>query len=163
MANAKTTPAGRLVFSLVQGSADAFVQAEIETGLQQVGQAYGYRVIEIGVKVSPLPFVDACYFDLTFTRQSVAATPSLNDRSLIWGYSRAVELATSGAYTQEQIVRWQPPDAANVIVVENPLYVQLDSGSTSIAMSATGYILYESVKLTDTERLSLIAQSLATT
>lgn len=159
-------PAGKLTFTATEGSADAFVQEEIETGLQVanvtgVKTSTAYRIIEIVAKVTALPFVDGCYFDLTFTRQSKAATPTLADRTLIWAYSREVELATSGAFPQEQIVRWQPAPGTNVLIVENPIYVQLDSGATSLSMSTTGYILYEPVTVSEVDRLALLSQSLS--
>ena len=158
----KNTPAGKLIFTATQGSNDAFVEAEVETGLNQVGSGakIAYRILEVGVRLSVLPQTNGAQMEFTLTRQSQASIPTLSERSLIWAFTRYATLTTSGANFQEQIIRWQPVDAANVIIVENPLYVQLDSASTSASNSAVGYILYEQVSITEVERLALIAQSL---
>lgn len=159
---AKNTPAGRLIFTATQGSADAFVQAEVETGLNQVGIGgkIAYRILEIGVQFQLMVEVDS-WVGLSLTRQSMSALPNMNERSLIYKETRQVAITTSGQmYVPDLVSRWQPLEAQNLIIVENPIYVQVDSDGTSNANTVYGYVLYEQVAITETERLALIAQSL---
>lgn len=159
---AKNAPAGKLTFSATQGSADAFVQSEITTGLDSLGTGgIALRVLEIVTRRPLLPGV-SCNLEMSITRTSQNAVPSLTERALIWSLFCGVSFTTSGAtYQSDLTARWQPQPDANVIVVESTLFFQLDSANTSASNVVTGYILFEQVKITETDRLALLAQSLA--
>jgi len=156
--------ANRLVFSCTQSGADTFTEESFETGLATIGQGanIALRIIEIGVQFS-FPSAEAdSYIEVAVTRQSQAAIPQLTERSLILKLSKRFSITTSGAvYVPDNVQRWQPSPEASVLVVENPLYIQVASGATGSANVAYGYMLYEQVKITENERLSLLAQSLA--
>lgn len=155
----KNRPAMRLTFSATQGSNDAFKEVEINTGLSTLGGT-AYRVLEIGVEIPMLPNV-ACSMEVTLSRQSQTSIPALDDRSLIYKRRNGLTFTTSGAAWQGNLVeRWQPIDAANLILVEEVIYCQLDSTSTGTASTIAGYILIEPLTISEADRTALIAQSL---
>lgn len=159
MARSKNSPAIRLTFTATQGSADAFVEAEITTGLSTLDRS-AYRILEIGVQLPGIPAVNGANLEVSLSRQSQAAIAAMNDRSLLFRESAYLALATSGVAYQNTTRRWQPIDAANLIVVEETLYFQLDSSGTSNANTVKGYILVDLLSVSEADKVALIAQSL---
>ena len=152
-------PAMRLVFSATQGSADAFVETEIQTGLSTLGKT-AYRILEVGLQLSNIPNVNGANIEFALSRASDTTVAAINDRSMLYRNYASVIFTTSGATYQPSVYRWQPLEDANVIIVEEVIYAQLDSGSTSQTNVAKGYILIEPLDITEADRTALIAQSL---
>lgn len=167
----------KLFFTAVQGAADAFVEATIQTAL--TGQTKSaYRVNEIGWEFDgapprPLSNVAAQQdAELCITRRTKAAMPALNDVDVIMKKHWSMIAGTAVGYVMQPVDAvcgvWTPPnpDALKisdgaVIIVEDPLYVQLDSTLTGLTLTVVGYIDYDLVTVTEVERLTLIAQSLS--
>lgn len=155
-------PALRLTWTATQGSADAFIEVAIPTGLQSVGAgaSTAIRIIELGIETAAMPEVD-CNWEVAITRQSMAAIPNVSERSLLNKFKWQIALTTSGMiYVPDLVKRWQPAEAANVILVESSIYCQLDSAGTGASNGVTGYLLGEYIKVSESERLQLVAQSL---
>jgi len=148
-----------LYASATQGGADAFVQAELATAL--TGQTRNaYRVQEITLELAQrIVAVNASDLSVAITRRSKAAMPNITDVDVIRKFTWAVGVAgASGAVAEETIVVWTPP--AQVLIVEDPLYIQLDSTSTALTNTAIIRIEYEVVNISDIDRLTLLTQSL---
>lgn len=147
--------------SLVQGGNDAFVQAQIATGL--FGQTKtAYRVREIITEWSgTLGAGNAAQYEFALTRKSFAAMPVLTDKSLIVKTKRIGSFTTSGQAVIPQIERIIYSDLDNLLIVEDPVYAQLDSNASGATNTLLVRIGYEIVTLSDVDRLTLIAQSLA--
>lgn len=159
---AKNTPALRLTFTAVQGSADAFVEVAVPTGLVSVGSGAktGIRILEIAVEQSSFAEVDSSY-EVAATRKTMAAMPTSDEPSLLFKSRKQVSITTSGSiFIPDLVHRWQPQEAANIIIVEANVYIQLDSTGSSLTNAIYGYLLGEYVTVTETERLQLVAQSL---
>ena len=150
-----------LLATATQGSADAFVQASVVTGLQAIGDiGYKIRRVQFGLP-APVEVDSAVY--VSVTQKSQTATPGINDRSLIAAIYRHVKLTTSGLIVYEtagpsNIFRWD--DDEDMIIATDPLYFQLDSDTTSAANAATLRIDYQEIRLTETQRLAIMNNAL---
>lgn len=147
--------------TLTQGSADAFVQASMATGLQGQTKA-GYRIREVvleGAGNSAFAQTGGT-FEISCSRKSLAAMPVLTEKSLIAKWKWINSFTTSGLAVIQQTRREVFSDADNLIVVEDPFYWQLDSNGTSVASTVYVRVGYEIVTLSEVDRLTLIANSL---
>lgn len=150
-----------LVASVTQASADAFVEGTIVTGLQAIGDI-GYKIRRIVFSLPPPVEVDSAVY-CSVTQRSQTATPNPNTRSWLAGITRFVKLTTSGILVYEgvgpgTIFTWD--DDEDMIVATDPLYFQLDSDTTSAANNCTARIDYQEVRLSETQRLSIMNNAL---
>lgn len=148
--------------TLTQGSADAFIQATVSTGL--FGQTkIAYRLREILLEFSSTQGVagTSSQWEVSLTRKSFAAMPTTLEKSLIWKWKRSNVLVTSGMVTADTAVRVTFQESDNILVVEDPIYAQLDSNGTSATNVVYLRLGYERVAVSDVDRLTLIANSLA--
>lgn len=148
----------RLIGTVTQGSSDAFAQAEIPTALLNVPRT-AYQVTRILFEAPIIPGASGAEVTLSLTRNSKSAIPTLADRMVIEKYKYEVRLTTSGAVFQQPVIERRPGEG--VIIVEDPLYVQIDSSSTSAANTGIVVIEYFPVTLTDAEKLQLLQQTIA--
>lgn len=153
---AATTP---LAFALTQGSADAFVQASVLTGLSG-NTAYNVRQVFSELTNSAAisgTNVDAVW-EMAITRRSKAAMPNLADTDVIWKRSLAVLYTTSGHVLVPLTEVWTPQ--LEVPIVEDTLYAQLDSNGSGLSNAAVVRLEVELDTMRDIDRLNLIARSL---
>jgi len=152
-----TTP---LVISLTQGGADAFVQGSVLTGLSG-RQAYNVRAFTLELPGSQLLAVSAdSELQVAITRRSKSAMPLISDSDVLFKWSFANALTTSGEVFFPCVHVYVPD--LEVPIVEETLYAQLDS--TTLAMTLANVIVRMDVELdtmSDIDRLNLIARSLS--
>lgn len=150
-----------LPFTLTQGGADAFIQASISTALSGLTKTC-YRLSEILLEFPSCPNVlNDMQFALTRKSYAAMATSMVLEKSMIAYYRRQANFTTSGMIIFERTVqlRWADDDAP--ILVEDPLYAQFDTASTSATNVLYGRIGYWQDSISEVDRLTLIANSLS--
>lgn len=152
-------PAGYLLSSVTQGSADAFVEGTVVTGLSLIGTT-GYLIRGIHIQRPNLLAVDNIQYVIAVTRRTKSASAGWYDADTIFSDMVKIELATSGAFAYNQTVSWYPPGPT--YIVEDNLYFQLDSSNTSATNTATLRIEYEVIRITESERNALVSRTLLT-
>lgn len=146
--------------TVTQGGADAFAQAEVATALSGVtGRAFQVRTIEIELASGSL--ANGAISEVTLTRRTKTAIPLITDRDVIVKAKFLSLLTTSGAIRQDLVSRWSYSEDDELLIVEDPLYLQIDGTSTSGTYSAYVRIGYTSVSISQVDRLTLLTQSLA--
>jgi hypothetical protein len=145
-----------LAAQAVQGSADAFAEAEFQTGLSNVTKT-AYRIRRIEWILPAMPGVD-CALDAVIRRNSAAAM-AIGGLSnvLIAAKRRQVELVTSGMVMQELVIAEDYRKDMELLIVEESLFLDIDSTSTSAANTVSIRIGYETRTITENERLSIQA------
>lgn len=152
--------AGFILASVTQGSNDAFAETTIPTGLSLIGNlAYQLRCVHW--QTSAMLAVDATNIIVGLTRRTKSASSSWTDPDCIWLYRRDVELATSGAFTAESVGTYVFPGPT--YVVEDNLFLNIDSAGTSATNTALIRIEYDIVRVTDAERSALLARTVLST
>lgn len=149
-----------LIGTVTQGSNDAFAQAELPTGLAAIGNQ-AFRVKEIIINTSALPAVNGCNSAASLTRKSFAASPAVTERSLIIKQARTMRLTTSGATIEQQPGIYKYVNEDDLLIVEDPLYIQISSAATAQLNAAIFRIGYEQVRITEVDRLAILAATLA--
>jgi hypothetical protein len=148
-----------LTGSAVQGGADAFVESEIPTALSGIGNA-SFRVREILFQFSNIGEVD-CDQTIALSRRSKTAMPLVTDRDVLAMVSLVFRITTSGATYTSYIFRQTFTEDDDLRIVEDPLFLQLDSTNTSLTLTGYCRIGYERVNISQVDRLTLLTQSLA--
>jgi len=149
-----------LTGDVTQGSADAFAESEIATGLSGIGTR-AYVVSLINAEWSPLAAVNGAELEVALTRRSKSAMPTVTDRDVIFKRKFTYRLTTSGAVLVPSVESIAPAD--ELVIVEDPLYMCIDSGSTSAANTFRLSISCTDRRISEIERLALLARSLGTT
>lgn len=145
--------------SALQSGADAFVQAAIATALNNVS-GIAYSIKEIMFELPNLINASGSR-ECSLTRKSMAAMPLITEKSLITKFKQGEAFTTSGSIINDVIVRqtFDSPDQ-ELLIVEDPIYFQFDTAAVG---TNTGYVRigYVQQKISDLDRVSLIAASLA--
>lgn len=152
---------------VTQGGADAFVEAQLPTALDGIVDR-AYRVNEISFEVltppTGYPFGAAAAMDLeiAITRRTKAAMPNIEDVDLIKKFHFAAQVLTAVGATPifEAAPVWQPRGGQDILIVEDPLFVQVDSTATGNAFAVRVMIDYEVVAISQLDRLTLLTLSL---
>lgn len=157
----------RLTGTVTQGANDAFAIAEVQTALQ--GQTRNaYRIAEITAQLvlpanQSFPTQSASALQslqIALSRRTKTAMPNITDVDLLKLFELRSAFATAVGYgnlMQGPFV-WQPP--SDMIVVEDPLYLMIDSNGTAVTWGAVVTIEYEVVTISEVDRLTLLTQSL---
>ncbi len=152
-----------LLGNVVQGSADAFAQASIQTALE--GQTRrAYQINEVSFEVTGVQVFSGTTtiqdFEFALTRRSKSAMPDLDDLDLIHKWKFLGTNATSvGQVLQPDAIQvWQPSGV--VLIVEDPIYIQVDSTATTNTFNIDVLIDYTVVDISEVDRLTLLTQSL---
>lgn len=153
-------PASYLLASAVEGSADAFAETTIVTGLSLIGNLC-YQLRGIWWNHTTLKAVDATALYLSLTRRTKTAIANMTDPDCIWILRTNVELATSGAFATPFAGYYSFADNPTYIVEDN-LYLQIDSDATTVVNSANIRLEYDIVRITDSERNSLLSRTVLT-
>jgi hypothetical protein len=150
---ASATP---LIITLTQGSADAFVQGSVLSGLSG-NQAYNLLGVAWEMTSSACN-VTAAEYQVSLSRRSKTSQPVLSDTDVIWNLRWQQILVTSGFPITSKSGYWKPE--VQIPIVEETIYAQLDSAATAVVNT---FILRLDVEL-DTmqpiDRLNLITRSL---
>jgi hypothetical protein len=147
-----------LTGSATQGSADAFVQAEISTALSGQTQR-AFRVREVLFE-HPLIAGNGANIAISLSRRSKTAEPVITDRDVMAKVNVSVSLTTSGAFPLERVRRLTWAEDDELLIVEDPIYLVVDSASTGAANTVYCRIGYELVNISAVDRLTLLTQSL---
>lgn len=158
----------RLTQVITEGAADAFVNTAMATALNGITRT-AYRLLELTAEmvVPALPMFPTGAaavqdFELCLSRRTKAAMPVISDVDVIQKFVRASHFATAVGYGPvfDPVLKWTPPAASRILIVEDPLYLQLDSTATGQALSFVVTLDYEVVSITELDRLTLLTQSL---
>ena len=148
---------GILRATLTQGSNDAFVQVEMDTGL--AGQTRrAFRIGQIELEFPTTIAGSNALWEVALSRRSKAAMPNVSDLDVIRKFKQKNSLITSGAIVVPAIDVWVPQ--AEVLVVEDTMYWQLDTDQTSATNVVQARVLYDLVEISEIDRLTLLTQSL---
>ena len=150
-----------LTGSAVQGSADAFVSAEVATALSGITRT-AFRIREILSELQNTAFAaaDAATVEVSLSRRQKTAMPLVTDRDVIWTRKFRASRTTSGMMLNPIVQRDVYSEDDELLIVEDPLYLILDSNGTSLVNTASLRIGYERVNISDVDRLTLLTQSL---
>lgn len=144
-----------------QGAADAFVASQITTALSG-SSGIAYRVRELVLELSSPSIVVGGNADLqvALSRRTKTAMPLISDPDVILKQSFTHRLTTSGRWVIDLIKRFTYSEDDELLIVEDPLYLCLDSDGTSAVQVCSCRIGYEQVRISDVDRLTLLTQSL---
>lgn len=167
----------RIIGSVVQGAADAFAIAEVQTALQgQTRQAFLVREVSLEFDQVPAPLGGVAAnqdVEVALCRRTKAAMPNITDVDVIkkWHFGCTFPTAVGQGVQPEgssQLYRWTVPfpdaeklDDGAIIVVEDPLFLAIDSTATGNTLTGLIVIEFVVVTITELDRLTLLTQSLA--
>jgi len=143
--------------AVTQSAADTFTAAEMATGLSNVNLAYRIRGIMLQF---PGPVEVDSFVTIQLARRSSASALSLGDRTLIWQMTKTIKLTTSGIFVYEPEPYIPIPKDLELLIVEDPIYIFCNSGTTGVANTARARIFYEEVRITDLAKVTALAESL---
>ena len=106
-----------------------------------------------------IPGVDAANLALALTRGSKTAMPNVNDRDVLFKVFRVNSFTTSGATHQDLVFHFTPQ--TELLIVEDTIYAQIDSGSISAMVTAYISIEVHAKTITEAQRLSILAGRIA--
>jgi len=155
----------RAVVSATQGGADAFVEAQLLTNLENTSFAYAIRGIEWEFPnidaLSAATLTDA-NFVFTITRRSKAAIPQISDLDVMFKQAVIINAHTAAGYMYLPGLSGYHlvPEVSELIAPENVLYLQLDSTSTGLANKVNVALDYDLVRISEVDRLTILARSL---
>lgn len=152
-------PPAPVVFTATQGSADAFVEASVSTGLSG-NLAFNARQFQYQLKnASGLAGLGTdCEIQWSLTRRSKAAMPTLDDSDVIYKGGFVMAVVTSGIALLPTEGSFTP--LVDIPIVEETLYLQLDSTGTAATLAICVVMSVESDSISDIERLRIISRSL---
>lgn len=149
-----------LVISMTQGSADAFVQGSVLTGLSG-RSAYNIRAFYMEI-TSPQTYAGNLSADssleVVITRRSKTAVTTLADVDVLHKWSFINALTTSGEIFFEATKVYVPE--LEVPIVEETLYAHVDSSAIGAALTVVVRMDVALDTMSDIDRLNLIARSL---
>ena len=144
-----------LCATATQGSADAYAETAVSTGLSNVVKT-AMRIRSIEWFLPALPSADS---DISVAlKRKTGSSVAFSNVAVIAGLSKKVELTTSGSPVYEQFpnVQYYERDM-DLLIVEETLYFQIDSTTTSAANVAYLRIGFEYRTVTENERLQILA------
>lgn len=150
---------GRIAGTATQGGADAYAEGTITTALTGVSNR-AYQVNRILVEITNA--FGTCAGDseieVAVSRRTKTAMPTITDNDVLHKIGWVFPLTTSGqfafAFVQEYVPR------GTILIVEDPVYIEIDSDSTGLTNVAAVAIEYDIVSISEVDRLTLLTQSL---
>jgi len=157
---------GRILATVTQGGADAFAQASMATALTGLTKT-SYLIQEVhfefilpAVSYFPLQVAAAQDLQICICRRSKTSMPNMTDFDIIkkfkWGGSNPTAAGWSPIF--QSAFSWKPE--ADVLIVEDPIYLQIDSTATAATWSCVVAIDYDVKSISEIDRLALLTQSL---
>lgn len=144
-----------LTLTALQGSADAFVQASLATGLTGT-TAFNLRTIQRQLTVAMV--VNGATYQMALTRRSKTSMPNLSDPDVIWMEELQGIFTTSGALMVQRtnIFRFDE----DIPIVEETIYCQLDSAGTSASNNLILRLGVDVDTITPIDRLTIVSRSI---
>lgn len=148
-----------LAASVTQGSNDAFAQSEFNTGLSNVTRS-AFRIRRIEWFMPQIIGADS-NVDLVLRRNSASAVTFYStEANPVIGAKRFVcELTTSGMSVVSQVQVDTYDRDLDLLIVEEQLYLNIDTNGTSTTNTGVIRIGYEVRTITENERLSIQAST----
>lgn len=149
--------------SVTEGAADAFAEASIQTALEgQTANAYSVTAITFEFDTTHVIAGNAAPMDveLALTRRTKAAMPNITDTDVVFKWHRgALGASNIGWFGQPDLLfEYRPP--SELIIVEDPIYFQIDSTATALTLTCLVAIEFEIVAISSLDRLTLLTLSL---
>lgn len=145
--------------SVTQGGADAFAIAELATALQGITRT-AFRIRELLFEVPRQPMVASGNIEIALCRRTKAAMPLVTDRDVVAKIKSGTEFTTSGAIYTSLIRRLTFTEDDELLIVEDPLFLAVDSNATTLTQTVYCRIGYERTNISDVDRLTLLTASL---
>lgn len=148
----------KLVGSVTQGSADAYAESAIVTQLSTLSTTawvINHIMLE---RTSALPGADTD-ISVCISRGTKAALPTVDDRDVIFKIRKQVELVTSGMVEQNLVDHYFPQQ--EILIVEENIYLQIDSTGTSQTNVCRMSIDVSPKRVTEAQRLAILAGRIA--
>jgi len=144
-----------------QGSADAFVTAQLSTGISTAAR-YGWMIHQIdftlAVGVAAAPQTSDCDVTMQVTQGEEAAALLASSNSNVIAERRMAMpgiAAAVNAYLIDLVWSWKAPP--NYVIVDPTVNLAVDSTNTAVANSVTAVIHYFPIELDELDILRLIA------
>jgi len=156
----------RLTATVTQGGADAFAIANLATALSGI-KGVAYKVLELSlefilpaVAIFPIQVAAAQDLEVALARRTKAAMPNISDVDVIkkWAWAAVFSTAVGQQEAFGYVASWVPQ--GEILIVEDPLFIMIDSTATTGIWSAVVNIEYEPQKISEIDRLSLLTLSL---
>jgi len=143
-----------LTAQCVQGSADAFIQDSITTGLIPA-DGFAFKITKMLVDWSAgMASVNGSERQLSLTRDTKTAIARYDDPDTLFFFGEMSRLVTSGLQITPEGYSFDFPDG--LYVVEPTIYLQVDGNATTVAYTVNARLYYEEVKLSEVEILRLL-------
>jgi len=126
-----------------------------------------YKILEVGFEIIvpatgrfPAQIAAVQDLEICLSRRIKTAMPDSNDVDVIKKFRFAGQMQTAASFAPifEPLQIWQP--LGEVLIVEDPLYVMIDTTGTGDTWTATMWVDYELTNISEIERLTLLSQSL---
>jgi hypothetical protein len=146
--------------SVTQGGADAFAVASLATALSGISNI-AYRVRELLFEIPRMTIVAAGNVEVALCRRTKAAMPNITDLDVIAKVKMGTELVGAAAgVAQEYVKRYAFSEDDELLIVEDPLYLAVDSNASTLTQTVYCRIGYERVNISAVDRLTLLTASL---
>ena len=145
-----------LTVVLSQGSADAFDEGSVDTGIVPE-DGFGLQVKSIDFWISnSLAAVSAdCSLQWSLSRDTKTTVVGLEDPDAIVYDGWSASLTTSGQILIPGYYRY--PQIEGIYIVEPTIYAQIDGTATGVQITAAGFrIYYEAVPLSEVDILRVL-------
>ncbi len=146
-----------VVASVVQGAADAFAIATINTGLAG-NTEQGYRLKLVQYEVPNLPNAVTSNWEFALSRVTKAAVPNVSDNDVLFKDKRQGTFLTSGAVIQDLVQEFEP--ISDIIVIETQLFLVFDSNATLQVNSLFVRLEFEPVKVSLADKVAILQNSI---
>lgn len=147
-----------IILSATQGSADAFKEGSVSTGLTG-RQAYNLKSVAIQLVTDAKYTGSWTRYQVALSRRSKTSFPTLADPDVIYMLDFGGSYITSGAFGIAQ--SWVYNFPRDVPIVEETLYLEFDSANTAVASTLILRGEVELDTISDVDRLNLITRSLS--
>jgi len=142
--------------TLTQGSADAFVQGTIATGIVPADGLI-QKIVRVVFQFNAQSFdgiASDCSVYWSIARDTKTAVAALSDADSILYDGLDIAFTTSGAVMVPLTYTYEPSDG--FFIAEPNIYVQLDSNATGETMTCNVRMFYEEVRASEVDILRLL-------
>lgn len=144
----------QLISTLLQGGNDAFVQTSLNTGLSASGTS-GWKITQIQIEyITPLNIPVNSQIELALSRASQVAMPLLSEDDVLYKDILNFRIAASGGFIFDKIQEYRPTE--EIVLIEETVFLQLDSVATANANTAIVRVTVEEVKVSTAERIAIL-------
>lgn len=144
----------QLIFSAVQGAADAFVAATLNTGINVAANG-AYRIKEIMWEFPTLNAAASPNIEWALSRASKTSMPTLADDDILFKNKRVCYQQTGvGFQWLENVLIYTPQE--DIILIEEQVFILLDSNATGLANTMVGRLTVEAAKVSTDERIAIL-------